>query len=505
MIPLVQLLYHGDVRIEFWEYGLSLVYIGFLYLYFARRKNLELKKGATEYRYYVWGMMAKVSGGAVFSLIYFYYYQGGDTMSYFYSAVSMSKLAVIDPGGYLQVLFGENSEENRRLFSMETGFPYAYVYNDKRTFMVIRLTSLLAIATFNSYLVSTVLVASFSFFGIWACYRTFVSYFPQAQRGLAIAFLFMPSLLFWGSSILKDTFTFSAVCWWVHAVDEVFFKRRKTVGNAIIMALSGLVMVVIKPYIFIALLPVTLLWLLYFRVAGLRNALVKFLVVPMAAVSLLALSFLVLDRMGDAFDKFALDKALRTIEVSQDDLTRTEAYGAGFYDIGELDGTWGGVLRKFPVAVNAALFRPYLWEASSFVMALSALENLWVLGLMAFVLFRAGPWSMLRYIVGNPLLLMSMGFTLLFAFVVGVSTPNFGALVRFKIPMVPFFIGGLYIILFLTRLERATTRQGGRFSLRELRKGTAHIAMPAGGAKPGGKRPPGRTRGRTSPHPAKAH
>ncbi|MDQ3100885.1 MAG: hypothetical protein M3R08_05835, partial [Bacteroidota bacterium] len=412
-----------------------------------------------------------------FSLIYFYYYKGGDTIAYFYSAVAMRNLALLDPLAYLTALFGDNALEDWGVYTQETGKPYQYVYFDDRTFIVIRLVSFLAIATFNSYLITTLLIASFSYLGVWACFRTMVSYFPQITGKIAISFLFIPSLLFWGSGIMKDTLTFSAVCWWVHSIDEIFYKGKSKVTNGIVIFLSALLLVVIKPYIFMVLFPITLLWLFYFKLVSIRNVLIKFIIVPVMTIMGVGLSLIVLDQIAGYLDKFALDDALVTIQVTKTDLLREDSYGANSFDIGELDGTWGSVFSKFPVATNAALFRPYLWESTSVVVALSGLENLWVLGLAIFTFLRAGPGFILRAITGNPLLLMCMTFALLFAFTVGVTTPNFGALVRFKIPMVPFFISALYMIVFLATVRRDRLRNGLPFDIREFRHGSAHLGI----------------------------
>jgi hypothetical protein len=494
MFPLVHIYYHGEVTIAPWEWTLSVLYVVMLYIMFARTKNLMLAR-APEYRYYLWGLMAKLFGGVVFSLIYFYYYQGGDTTAYFYSAVAMRNMAFEDPVEYLRQLFGDNSLRAWSAYTGDTAKPYQYVFFDNRTFAVLQFTSLLAILTFKSYLITTLLIASFSFYGVWACFRTFVSYYPQLMDKLAIGFLFMPSTVFWGSAILKDTFSFSAVCFWVHAVDEVFYKRRDVVKNSIIMVLSGMVMIVVKPYIFMVLLPATIMWLFYFRVVRLRSTLVKFVLIPMAAASMLGLSLLILTRLGDQLDKFALDGALQTIQVTQQDLVNEQAYGANRFDVGQIDGTWSSVLSKFPVATNAALFRPYIWESKNAVMMLSGLENLWVLMIAILAVVRAGPFFAVRTMVGIPILLMSMTFALLFSFIVGVTTPNFGALVRFKIPMVPFFISSLYIIVYMARLKRIVESKGLKFHLEGLRMGTAFMAGEgaakqdagrAGGGKRGG-------------------
>jgi hypothetical protein len=51
----------------------------------------------------------------------------------------------------------------------------------------------------------------------------------------------------------------------------------------------------------------------------------------------------------------------------------------------------------------------------------------------------------------QPLLVSSVVFSIFFAFGVGLSTSNFGALVRYKIPAVPFYASVILIIYQLNK------------------------------------------------------
>ena len=44
------------------------------------------------------------------------------------------------------------------------------------------------------------------------------------------------------------------------------------------------------------------------------------------------------------------------------------------------------------------------------------------------------------------MILFSFVFAIFFAFAVGLTTSNFGSLVRYKIPSLPFFLASLYMI-----------------------------------------------------------
>jgi hypothetical protein len=230
-------------------------------------------------------------------------------------------------------------------------------------------------------------------------------------------------------------------------------------------------------------MPVTMLWVLYFRVARLKNALFKFILLPAVLVTMLGGSFFVLNSLGDKLDKFSLEKAGATVVTIQSDMKRSDQYGSNYFDIGEVDGTLPNLLSKFPVAVNAAFYRPYLWETRSVVTALSGLENFWLLFMTLVLLWRTRFWFFFRAMYGNPLILASMLFALLLGFMIGISTPNFGALVRFKIPFVPFLVAGLYIMDHLNRKRLFSAMMNRRFSIQDYLWGDAGptvVATPRG-------------------------
>ncbi|MFM7486724.1 MAG: hypothetical protein ACKO13_07360 [Cytophagales bacterium] len=112
--------------------------------------------------------------------------------------------------------------------------------------------------------------------------------------------------------------------------------------------------------------------------------------------------------------------------------------GAGSgYDLGELDGTIQSMLWLAPAAVNVTLFRPYLWEVANPLMMFSATESLlFAIGLL--FIFLNGRWRIIKNLVKVDIAFCLM-FALVFAFVVGVSTFNFGTLARYKILLLPFF------------------------------------------------------------------
>ena len=459
------------VTIEHLEVSVSILLVAVAATLHSRKKNIAIKKHP-EYRYYLWGLYAKVLGGVFFTLIYLYYYGNGDTVSFYLSAIPLVNVFMEDPMTYLKALFAENTMENRMAyFSPNTGYPLGYIYFDPRTYTLVRIISPLMIIGFKSFLLTTILVAMVSYTGVWRLYRMLVRYYPKLRGKLAIAVLFMPSCIFWGSGILKDTFTFAAMCWYIAALDSIFFLKKDRIPSWIAVILSVLVMVAMKPYIFMAIFPASILWLIYNRVARIRSSLVRLLAIPVGMALLVSISLFTLNSLGDKLDKFSLENALQTTVTTQRDMKRSEQYGSNYFDLGEIEPTWGSVMSKFPAATFAGLYRPSLLESNNVVMLLAALENTWLLLLSIQVLVRTRVWHLITLIRVNPLLQMCYLFAIGYAFMIGITTPNFGALVRFKIPLLPFMLSGLFITSHILDRRRDARGRKGRFSFQDFVNG----------------------------------
>ena len=104
------------------------------------------------------------------------------------------------------------------------------------------------------------------------------------------------------------------------------------------------------------------------------------------------------------------------------------------------------MLSVAPNAIFTALFRPFLWEIGSPTMVFSAIENFILIALTIFTLIKISPVAVLRTLLKEPFLLYCLIFSILFAFGVGIAGTNFGAMVRYKTPLMPFFFSMIYIM-----------------------------------------------------------
>ncbi len=399
------------------------------------------------YRYYTSAVFAKVISAVAFCLIYIYYYKGGDTVSYFETSRALLNLGMKNPGNFLKEIVQTPSVPNYFLFDRVTGYPWSYMFYDHQTWFVAKLLTPILVISFKSYLVSTVMLSWLSFIGTWKLFKLLVRYYPNLEGRMAFCMLFVPSVLFWGSGILKDTITFAAVCWIIIGIDGVFISKIKRLRNLFILILSTWVLLSIKPYILISLLPGAFVWILYNRISKARSKFLKYSAIPLIYLSSFLIVYIMLSAFGDRLGKFSVPKMLVTASITQKDLKQDYYHGSSF-DIGDYDPTITGMLSKVPSAITVGLFRPFLWEARNPVMIASGLENfsflLLAIGVVVGFFFKMKKFF--KIILENPFLIFLLSYTIFFSLLVGLSTSNFGALVRFKIPFLPFFVCALVLM-----------------------------------------------------------
>ncbi|HNP99441.1 MAG TPA: hypothetical protein PKK99_10320, partial [Bacteroidia bacterium] len=405
-----------------------------------RSKNIEKDPS---YRYYVTGMMVKMFGAIAVCLVYVFYYGGGDTINYHIDCVAVSKLFLKHPWQAIRFTFLPIDAEMYYSFDNETGWLF-YGY-DSKAMVVDKFNWFFCFLSFNSFIGQTMLLSFICYFSIWRLYKMFLIEFPDMERNFAIAILFMPSVVFWGSGLLKDSITFAAVAAFTASFHHLLKVRKRNMANIFIIVISSYILILIKPYIFFAVLPGSLLWFVGFQLSKLKNPILKSAVAPLLIFISIISGYLMLRLMGESLGEYSVTKVLDKAYVTNQDLKQDYYQGASF-DIGDFDPTVQGILGKLPAAINAALFRPYLWEAYTAGMLMSSLENFLLLIMTIYLLLKMRVYNFFLLMFRHHVLFFSVFFSLFFSFSVGLTTSNFGSLVRYKIPAIPFYVASLFII-----------------------------------------------------------
>jgi len=407
--------------------------------FYKKKKVLE----NPEYRYFLPGLIAKLVGGIGLALVYTIYYPGGDTIQYYWDSLAFQKLMFVDFKSFWYVLTSKADIANYYYFNNETGFP-AYC-RDPKSWFVVKISLFLVGLSMQSFLITTILCSTLSYIGIWKLYRVFAQEFPELQRQMAISFLFIPSVFFWGSGLLKDTFTLAALGFFISGVYNMLITNKGFVRGFITILISGFIIVSIKPYILVGLVPSSILWLIFKLLKKIDISTIRSIAFPFLLVLGLVFGLVFLKFMGNSLQEYKLDSFLDKAAINQKDL-KSDYHKGNSFDIGEFNPTFEGISSKFFIAIFSAIFRPMIFEVNNTVMFLASIENLLILLLTIRVLLYIRIVRIFKYVKSHHLLVFSFSFSILFAFFIGLSTSNFGALVRYKIPCIPFYIASLYII-----------------------------------------------------------
>ena len=424
----------------------------FLIYYFGKMKKNKNIAQYPEFKYYFPGLIVKVIGAISVSMVYIAYYGGGDTTNYYIDAICWNRLMFSNPAGFYTVFTEGTNINNYFYFTPETGYPI--YWRGGGTILVVRFAFLVTLISFQSFLVATILFAWFSYMGVWRLYKVFLSEFPMLSREMAIAILFIPSVFFWGSGMLKDTVTFSAAGFFTFNFYMLFIKRKQIFYHAIGLVISAYVILQIKPYILFGFLPGCLLWLTNNIITRFGGSLTRAVATPVFILIAATTGYFLLNNLSDQLGDYSLERVLDKAVVTQSDL-KADYYHGNFFDLGDIEPTIPSMLSKAHLAINAALFRPWLWECKNPVMYLSGIENFILLIFTIIILIRLKIIGIFKYFIKHHLLTFALVFSLFFAFSVGISTPNFGSMVRYRIPILPFFVASLFIIRYYHNLEVA--------------------------------------------------
>lgn len=419
-----------------------------LVLFIAYKYKAKHEHEHPAFKYFLPGLITKIIGAIALGMVYFYYYGGGDTVNYHQTACGFVNVFTKDFDNFIYLYFGKPVMSEFYLFNSEEGF--VYWVKDQYAFFVSKIFFLFILISFKSYIAGAILVASVCYIAVWQLYMVFINEFSEIYKELAYGILFIPSVVFWGSGLMKDSVTFSAACLYVYGFYWFAIKKIRTLYYAGAIFSAAFLLLSIKPYILFALLPGSGVWLISLRISKVKNFLVKILIGPVVIIGISILVFFIMSNLGDKLGKYSIDKVFGTAQSSQQDL-KQDYYRGNTFDIGDYDASLTGLLSVSHKAIFATLYRPTLLDVRNVIMLFSALENTFLLLFTFYLLVKLRFFKFFLYLGSHPLALFSFIFSIFFAISVGVSISNFGTLVRLKIPCVPFFICSLLIVNYIMK------------------------------------------------------
>ncbi|MCU0428445.1 MAG: hypothetical protein MUF42_00610 [Cytophagaceae bacterium] len=418
-------------------------YFIFLFAIFRVIKIYKIKD-PVEQKYFIPAFLSKIVGAVVLVLIYQFYYKGGDTTAFFFDSQIATTLFFDSPFGYLQFLLSSPGEQIPEI-SFYTF--QIYFYWDPNSLIIVKIASFLNILTFSSFVCTSMLFGVLGFCGGWYFFKTLRLLNKHLNKQFAFATLFMPSIIIWGSGLIKDTLTMSAIGFIMYTSYKLFVSKDVRLKYVIAMSIAMYLVIVIKVYILICLLPALCIWFFINYINHIKSRSTRGFLKPLMLSIAILIGLIGSSIIVETDTKYNFKNISETAKVTANYIGSVSKMENGsYYNIGQLEMTPGGIISIFPSAIVVSLFRPFLWEIKNLLMTLSSLESLFVMILVISTLYKVGIFKFISIVNGNAFILSAIIFSLTFAFAVGVSTSNFGTLARYKTPLIPFFVSSLYMI-----------------------------------------------------------
>ena len=287
--------------------------------------------------------------------------------------------------------------------------------------LIIRLHLLLRYISNGSIYIHSLWFSFFSFTGCVALYRKFVPFFEKRKWLLKVPLFLLPSLLFWGSGLLKESIVLLCVGGIIYQLDFDCKKNWRYSKIAIVLLFSTLLWF-IKPYIALSFGIAYLFTYLY-------PSRFKWLLV------ILPISFILFgNTIANSLIAKRNEYTRLAISVNAGSILDTTLYK----EEGML-----GLAKLSPSFFKALLLSPLSYSPTQKSEIPFSIENLLFLILLLYLSVNAFS----KKITLPKTMVFIIIFALLQLIVIGFSIPVVGAIVRYKITAMPFlWISVVYTI-----------------------------------------------------------
>ena len=387
-----------------------------------------------------------------------FYFGGGDTALY-YQGVKDLQTAILADANNIPLILQTSSLKNDNPLSPyfiydSNDFDSTYGYmKSPANFFMPRLGLIFAILFFGSYICICLCFAFFAMGGAIRLFKTFYHFYPSLKRELSLAIIFLPSVAFWSSGLLKDTICFGCVGFFVYAILNIFIKKTKYASSFLWLIISSYLLYTIKVYIFLVLLLAMTIWIFSETNQLIKEKTLRQIFTLMTFAIGIVIGFFLLQYFTSAntLQQYQLENIVSSAEYQRRNYQAIDQMTSGAGSYYEINTS-----NPFLLVLNsivATFFRPFLWEVKSAAAALSAIEALTFLILTVHLIFSKKGARVFRLIFKDSRILMCFIFAVVFAIGVGSSTANFGALSRYKIPCMPFYMVMLLLLYKETGLK----------------------------------------------------
>ena len=421
---------------SFLDTAIYIILIGIITFFLSRTKYSGFER-----KFLIWGFLLRAFATPLYLLYHKYVQKTGDIFQYYSDSTYLSNVFFKSPSLYFKMLFSEITP---------TKFPDIDMYKqmflfEKDEAMICKFGSFIGIFLNSSFLNISLIFSLFGLLGCWKIYTTYKKLYPDYAKQFGYAILFVPSVLFFGTSLTKDSLCLGGLGLLFSALFQIFVFKEKIIKNVFILFFCFIIFLNVKIYILMSILPALLFSFIIKFIIGIKNRIIKYLIFPLIIYTFYLLVVFSSTYLGDIAEKYAFENLTKTLVVNYNYLSK-ETFAGSSYDLGTIEPTITSILGHFLAAVNVSLFRPFFWEIKNSSMFVSSIESTFTILISLYVILKKGIFNIFTQIFKNYTILFSFTFCIIFSFAIGISSGNFGTLIRYKIPMIPFYFSALVIL-----------------------------------------------------------
>jgi hypothetical protein len=408
-------------------------------------------KDETDKYFIMKGFLLKIIGGFTAGFIYIFYYNGGDTTYYFDAIKSLTHYLYSNPFDIVHIFASPKLLRTENFEILKLVNQNAYL-GDVPTFTVVKICTFFNFFCFDSFFAIITLCALFSFYCSWKFYIALGELYPDLKKKFGFAIFYMPSAIFWGSGIFKDTFTLGAIFLLIYSFIYIFILRKFKLTYLLSLIISLYLLKNIRSFFLITILPFLVFWVFQHNYNRIKNFGLKIVLAPIFILILTGFVVVGTQLLNNYFVELDAEKFQDKLIGFQG--WHTTLKGSA-YNLGEMEYTTLGYLKKFPAAVNVTFFRPYITEVNKPIIFLSFLQGLFFTIFTIYIIFRYNFVRFFAQLSKSYDAIALLGFSLFFGFITGLTSYNFGALDRYKIPCLSTYIISLLIVEYRMKINRS--------------------------------------------------
>jgi hypothetical protein len=243
-------------------------------------------------KYFMPALLLKMVCAILLGVLYQFYYGGGDTFQYHTNGSRILAEAIIEEPAVGIPLFLSDDPQIDGAYEYYQRIQFFQV---PKTFLILRIGAVFDLITFGTYSSTALFFAIFSFAGLWYFYSVLARIYPDFNRILAYVTLFVPTVLFWGSGILRDTITLGALGFVFAAALRLVYLKDKNIQSVTLLIIGLILIYFTKIYIVICLVPALLILFLYGPVQRIRSVILKWSALIPMILLIVPLSYLLIN------------------------------------------------------------------------------------------------------------------------------------------------------------------------------------------------------------------